>query len=307
MIGLPDASDVPYRAQERKKAPDAAGNGTATVWRGTAWIKRPRAHGYQSREDVVTSSLFCTLVHWLLTPISGAHAHAIAGWAAWHGRIMVLAWNVALPAGMLVARFGKVPRRDRWPASLDHPVWWRLHVCLQTAGVLLMSGAVFLAVRHAQGVGLRVRIHHLFGWSVAAAGWIQASAGALRGSKGGPANGATGDDRHKPGDHYDMTARRIAFERLHKSLGWLVLPLVWLATAYGLMLADAPRWMPAVLVVWWSCLLTLFVALQRRGLCIDTYQAIWGDDAGHPGNRRRPIGWGVVRASNGRLLPSSRE
>ena len=248
----------------------------------------------------MVSVLVSDFARWLVTPISGAHAHAIAGWAAWHGRLMVLGWNVMLPAGVLIARFGKVPRRDRWPAVLDHPTWWRSHVRLQTGGILLMSGAVLLAVLHASGTGRTVRIHHALGWTVAAAGWIQATAGALRGSKGGPT------DASPRGDHYDMTPRRIAFERLHKGLGWSVVPLVWLATGYGLLLADAPRWMPVALVAWWSCLIALFVVLQRRGLCIDTYQALWGDGPHHPGNQRRPIGWGVVRAVDGCLAGSAK-
>ena len=35
--------------------------------------------------------------------------------------------------------------------------------------------------------------------------------------------------------------------------------------------------------------------LQRQGRCIDTYQAIWGPDPRHPGNRLKPVGWGVRR------------
>ncbi len=248
----------------------------------------------------MTPILVCRVTHWLLAPISGGGTHAIAGWAAWHGRLMVLGWNVVLPLGILVARFGKVPRRHRWPVILDHPIWWRSHVCLQTAGVLLMSVAVLLAILHANGSGRTVRIHHVLGWTVAAAGWIQATAGALRGSKGGPT------DTSSRGDHYDMTLRRVAFERLHKSLGWIAVPLIWLATGYGLVLADAPRWMPVVLAVWWSWLIACLVALQRRGLCIDTYQAIWGDEPKHPGNRRRPIGWGIVRAVDGCLARPAR-
>ncbi len=42
-------------------------------------------------------------------------------------------------------------------------------------------------------------------------------------------------------------------------------------------------------------MLGVFVVLQRAGRCIDTYQAIWGLDPSLPGNRRRPIGLGIVR------------
>ena len=50
-----------------------------------------------------------------------------------------------------------------------------------------------------------------------------------------------------------------------------------------------------VLAVWWTLLIILFVALQRHGMSLDTYQAIWGNDERHPGNRMKPIGWGVKR------------
>jgi hypothetical protein len=47
--------------------------------------------------------------------------------------------------------------------------------------------------------------------------------------------------------------------------------------------------------MWWLVLIAGFVWLQRQGRCIDTYQAIWGPDTAHPGNRIKPIGWGIKR------------
>jgi hypothetical protein len=38
----------------------------------------------------------------------------------------------------------------------------------------------------------------------------------------------------------------------------------------------------------------VWVTLQRRGLAVDTYQAIWGPDPQHPGNATPP-GWGMNR------------
>jgi len=60
-----------------------------------------------------------------------------------------------------------------------------------------------------------------------------------------------------------------------------------LAVLAGLWQANAPMWMWLVLPVWWAVLATLFVLFQRRGMVIDTYVAIWGPDATHPGNARR--------------------
>ena len=92
-----------------------------------------------------------------------------------------------------------------------------------------------------------------------------------------------------------MTRRRIIFEHIHKSAGYLLLALTVLALCTGLYAADAPRWMPVALGAWWIIMAGVFVALQRAGRCIDTYQAIWGLDPELPGNRRRPIGLGIVR------------
>jgi hypothetical protein len=94
-----------------------------------------------------------------------------------------------------------------------------------------------------------------------------------------------------------MTPRRVAFETVHKSLGWIAVPFALAATGLGLALVDAPRWMPLVLALWWIALVGAAIALQRAGRCIDTYQAIWGPDPAHPGNERKPIGWGVSRGS----------
>jgi hypothetical protein len=63
----------------------------------------------------------------------------------------------------------------------------------------------------------------------------------------------------------------------------------------GLHVADAPRWMALALLAWWLLLAALAAHWQRTGRCIDTYQAIWGPDPQHPGNRVPPIGWGVRR------------
>ena len=68
---------------------------------------------------------------WLLAPASGAAEHHIAPWAAWHGRLMVLAWAVLLPVGVLVARFFKVMPGQDWPLRLDNKSWWHAHRLLQ--------------------------------------------------------------------------------------------------------------------------------------------------------------------------------
>jgi hypothetical protein len=228
---------------------------------------------------------------WLLAPLSGAVSHDIAPWAAWHARCMVLAWGVLLPLGAIAARFFKVTRRQDWPRVLDSKPWWHAHRGLQWAGVVVMTAGLALVWnRPSSGSANPTAAAHVWaGWAVCVAAWLQVAGALARGSKGGP----TGDQMR--GDHYDMTPWRQAFERVHKALGWLAVVAAVGVTVLGLSVADAPRWMLLLLLLWWAALATAFGVLQLQGRCIDTYQAIWGPDRSHPGNRRKPVGWGVRR------------
>ncbi|WP_310625177.1 cytochrome b561 domain-containing protein [Limnohabitans sp.] len=243
-----------------------------------------------------------TLTHawqWLSSPISGNNQHLIAPAVYWHARVMVLAWGVCLPVGALMARYFKVTPKQDWPRVLDNQMWWHGHRGLQYTGVLLMSLGLFLVwsssdagaspMSNVSNVSNVARLHHVLGWCVLILGWAQMLGGILRGSKGGPT------DPHMAGDHYDMTRWRVVFERLHKSLGWLAIVLAVPVILLGLLNADAPRWMLGLLMVWWSVLLAVAAHWQRRGYCMDTYQAIWGTDPHMPGMQGAPIGWGVRR------------
>jgi Eukaryotic cytochrome b561 len=228
---------------------------------------------------------------WLLSPWSGSPVAHLPPWAYWHARCMVLAWVVLMPLGVLVARFGKVLPGQDWPRVLDQRPWWHAHRGLQWAGVVAMVIGLGLVLVGGQGgqASLLAQAHAWAGWLVCALGVLQIASALARGSKGGPT------DAQLRGDHYDMTAWRRGFERLHKGLGWLAVLLAVAVTLLGLRLVDGPRWMVLLLLVWWAGLATAFMLLQRAGRCIDTYQAIWGPDAAHPGNQRPPIGWGVRR------------
>lgn len=228
-------------------------------------------------------------MHWLLTPLSGSTLHSLEPWAVWHARSMVLAWGVLLPLGVLAARYFKVTPRQRWPEQLDNQAWWHAHRGLQWAGVLVMTLGAALAWGQGGAPGRAAQWHAGAGWALVALGWLQAIGGLVRGSKGGPRDDAL------RGDHYDMTTHRVWFERLHKALGWTALVAAVAVTALGLAVADAPRWMALALAAWWLALALAAWRWQRQGRCVDTYQAIWGPDPRHPGNRRRPIGWGVRR------------
>lgn len=236
------------------------------------------------------AAFFSTIVTWLTLPLSGATEHVIAPHVAWHARIMVLAWGILLPLGVLAARFLKITPGQQWPLRLDNPLWWNLHRGFQYLGVLLTAAGLYLVWgTGSDGDGLARNVHAWLGWAVAGCGFLQVLGGWLRGSKGSPAEPA--------GDHYAMTGRRLAFERLHKALGWAAIAVGVVTIALGLRLADAPRWMPVVLGAWWTGLACVGAVLQRRGWCVDTYQAIWGPSAEHPGNRIAPVGWGIRRGT----------
>lgn len=207
----------------------------------------------------------------------------------WHARLMVAAWAVLLPLGALVARFFKVTAKQNWPQQLDNRSWWNAHRLLQYVGVFIMLTGAVIAWGRGSHATIGSTLHAYLGWSVIALGIVQVLAGWFRGSKGGPT------EAQLRGDHYDMTVHRLWFERVHKFGGWLAVLLAVATIMLGLIVADAPRWMVVTLVAWWLTLIGVGIYLQRAGRCIDTYQAIWGPDPTHPGNSRRPTGWGVRR------------
>ena len=228
-------------------------------------------------------------IEWWLSPLSGATIHVAEGWMVWHARVMVLAWSVLLPLGVLAARYFKVTPKQNWPRQVDNPAWWHAHRALQYSGVVLMLLGVALAWdKGAQSTNIAAW-HAYLGWVVVALGAIQVAGAWMRGSKGGPT------DVVMRGDHYDMTPHRLWFEGIHKALGWFAVVAAIATVCLGLLTADAPRWMAMVLLLWWLALLAFGTYLERSSRCIDTYQAIWGPDNIHPGNSRQHIGWGMQR------------
>jgi len=236
------------------------------------------------------------VLDWLMVPIDVARPHEIGGLVAWHARLMTLAWGILVPPGILSARFLKLWPGQRWPEQLDHPGWWHLHRVFQySAGVLTLAG-LWLILRAAPQSGTAIA-HHLFGWTVLALAAVQFLSAWLRGSKGGPTAPAADGSWH--GDHYDMTFRRLVFEHVHKFGGYLVGLIAVAAIISGLWQANAPRWMWLLIGLWWGLCLIVFAILQRRGMAFDTYQAHWGADDVHPGNRIKPVGFGIRRHEAG--------
>ncbi len=231
---------------------------------------------------------------WLLAPIDPGRAHEVGVAVSWHARSMVLGWGIIAPLVVLFARFFKVLPGQDWPREVDNQLWWRTHWMGQT-GVLVLSIIGFVLVLPADFSALS--LHRTLGYAVLGLLMVQVLLGLFRGSKGGPT--APAADGSLRGHHYDMTSRRRAFELLHKSLGYGVLGVAACAILVGLWDANGPRWMWLCLAGWWLALVASFAMLQTRGMAVDTYQAIWGDDPAHPGNQMAHPGWGVTRATPG--------
>jgi hypothetical protein len=230
---------------------------------------------------------FWSLLSWMTWGITGRPHVTPLPWVYWHARLMVGAWTICFPLAALIARFFKVLPRQDWPRQRDHKLWWHCHRSLVSLGAPLTLLALLIAYVNGIAYTTIQTIHTVTGFSIVALLCLQIASGLVRGTKGGPTHTTL------RGDHYDMSPRRILFEYVHKNLGWIV---IWLATAetyLGLWMVNAPRWMVLVISLWWLLFLVGFARLQTGGRCIDTYQAIWGPDPIHPGNRRRPIGWGI--------------
>lgn len=227
----------------------------------------------------------------ILLPLSGTANHEISVVASWHGRLMVLAWGVFIPLGVLVARYFKITPQQKWPQELDNKTWWRGHLFFQNSGFMVALLGLYLIWGVGAGATTSQLVHAYLGYAVSVLAAVQILSGYARGTKGGPT------DVTMRGDHYDMSAKRKAFEHVHKSLGWLAVFLAIATLLMGLVVADAPRWMLLVLLLWWAALASIAYAWQKQNRCVDTYQAIWGADMAHPGNHMPSIGWGITRQS----------
>ncbi len=231
---------------------------------------------------------------WLLANIDPSRAHVVDGWIAWHARIMVVAWGILAPLAVLVARYAKVVPWQDWPRELDNTLWWRSHWIGQSLVLVLTLVGVALVI----GASNTWSLHRVLGYVILGFVLAQVAIGVFRGSKGGPT--APAPDGSPRGDHYDMTPWRIAFEWVHKSLGYGLLGLSAVTIVAGLWHANAPRWMWIIIGLWWLGLAAMAVVLQIKGFAVDTYQAIWGPSQEHPGNRRAAMGWGMRRYDNDR-------
>lgn len=205
-----------------------------------------------------------------------------------HAALMAVAWLVLAPLGALLARFFKITPRQDWPRQLDNRFWWYGHLTCGYGAVAVALLSVWLVVDGTGG--FEFSAHGILGSAVLCLAVLQVLSGWLRGSKGGPTDTQAKHDDPATwrGDHYDMTSRRRAFEAWHKTAGYGVLALAIPAIVTGLEISawldPGLTWLLALLLV----LLVVYVLLERAGLAVSTYRAIWGPDESHPGNRRDP-------------------
>ena len=229
---------------------------------------------------------------WLLASIDPLRGHDVGFEVSWHGRLMVLGWSIMVPLGILSARFFKILPSQQWPKKLDSQAWWYTHLTMQYLTGVLTLVAVWL-IWDVSGTREGSFLHHLMGWTTVVLCGVQYLAGWLRGSKGGPTEvERTGTIR---GDHYDMTLRRVVFEHLHKTTGYICLFAALIAVFSGLWMTNAPHWMWLIIVGWWIAVIAAFIGFQKAFGAAETYESIWGDDPELPGNKVKPIGWGITK------------
>ncbi|WP_284945731.1 cytochrome b561 domain-containing protein [Acidisoma cladoniae] len=204
-----------------------------------------------------------------------------------HAIVMIVAWVILLPAGAMVARFCKVTWRQNWPHVIDNLFWWRVHRALQYSGAAMMLVGVLIAYRATGRVPLEM-LHVQAGLVVLFLVLMQIVSTWFRGSKGGPSD--MGADPARPetwrGDHYDMTRRRQMFEEWHKTFGWISVGIALVTVLLGLQLLNWPLGLSWLFIGLLALQAGLFAVLLRMSRRIGTYQAIWGPDPTHPGNRR---------------------
>ncbi len=217
-----------------------------------------------------------------------------------HAGLMLLSWGFLFPLGAVTARYYKILPRQNYPTDVNNLFWWHWHRALQIAATVIATAAL-VAVAAETSTGFATW-HGRLGIAVMVVAWVQVISGFARGSRGGPpANGSLASNPAEwRGDHYDMTRRRVLFEAWHKPAGWVVLIVAALVVLLGLDLIAAPDWLVATVGGVQAAALIAVIDGRLRKRWVSTYQALWGPDPIHPGNRRETDDEGPV----GRPCPS---
>jgi hypothetical protein len=185
-----------------------------------------------------------------------------------HAGLMLTAWCLCIPFGVLIARYFKVTRQQDFPAELDNYFWWNWHRWLQYLGVAFSTAGYGVMVAM-NGFGIQT-LHSKIGIVIVILGWCQVISAWARGSKGGPT------DTQMHGDHFNMTPRRRAFEIIHKSAGWIAVLGAVAAAATGIELGGlSVYWHAGLMALTLGYLVTArYFHAQKR--YVPTYMAIWG-------------------------------
>jgi hypothetical protein len=206
-----------------------------------------------------------------------------------HAYLMFLCWFILVPFGIMAIRFLKtkpVPTGlPRGVGKFDRLfIWWVMHIwTLYTAIGLSLLG---LTIAMVSSGGFSGSVHSFFGFGTVLFGTLQIIAAWYRGTHGGPnhLNSDPDDPTSWRGDHFDMTRQRRWFEAYHKTGGYFAMLLALGAVTTGLM----QFWMPLIAIVLLLILLGgfgLFILAEGKGQRHDTYQAVFGSDPDHPGNK----------------------
>ncbi|HJV88204.1 MAG TPA: cytochrome b561 domain-containing protein [Noviherbaspirillum sp.] len=208
-----------------------------------------------------------------------------------HAFLMITAWFVLVPAGVIAIRFFKpLPKPDgiaRGTGRFDRNLlWWTIHwTFLYTAIALSLAG---MTVALVVSKGFSGSLHAVFGIGTVVFGCMQIVSAWFRGTHGGKhgAHSDPSDPSTWHGDHYDMTPRRRWFEAYHKNGGYFTLALAIAAASTGVQ----QLWIDAVAVfilVILGVLLMIAVVLEGWGYRQDTYRSVYGNHPDHPFNKAR--------------------
>ncbi len=208
-----------------------------------------------------------------------------------HAVLMFGLWFVAVPALVMLLRFGKIPPSTYGiPRGTSKWAWpelpWTLHKYLLYTVIFVAIGGAGLSILLSGGFS--GTLHAWFGSATVLLGALQGLSAWFRGSHGGrkdpladPLDRATWG-----GDHFDMAPQRRWFEAYHKTAGYFLLFCAGGAIATGL----AQFWISGIAIAFGAIVLLCLVAaviLQARGHNHDTYQSVYGSHPENPFNKSR--------------------
>ena len=162
-----------------------------------------------------------------------------------HGWLMYLAWGVLIPAGIVVARFGKA-RPDAW--------WFKTHRASQTVGLVVALVGMVIGIvsvdghrgkhfRAIEGMGGLAAKHYPLALATMVLGVLQplnaimrppARATGAADAASEKTGGEKGGDRSRHGSTAEKSFARIGWEYWHKGSGYLAVVLAWLTIQSGI-------------------------------------------------------------------------